>query len=189
MSTELEFADEYARYESEVKRFILSLVPHRPDAEELMQETAQSFWVKCIRAGKTLAASQRARRLTATSCISTPSVARNARDREPSRSIAPFLVLCCRVSCFCNTTNSWATLRRSTRRTDHNRSFRRLWKTNRLPFRRIVEQSVFAGLSGHSVIRSAFWLRPTTKALNRQSLRRLGKLNVKDHNLTLSSET
>lgn len=46
MPTELEFAEEYARYEGEVKRFISSLVPYRPDAEELMQETARILWVK-----------------------------------------------------------------------------------------------------------------------------------------------
>ena len=46
MPTELEFAHEYARYENEVRRFISSLVPYRPDAEELMQETARILWVK-----------------------------------------------------------------------------------------------------------------------------------------------
>jgi RNA polymerase sigma-70 factor (ECF subfamily) len=46
MPTELEFADQYARCENEVQRFISSLVPHRPDAEELMQETARILWVK-----------------------------------------------------------------------------------------------------------------------------------------------
>lgn len=46
MPTELEFVAEYSRWENEVYRFILSLVPHRPDADELMQETAKVLWTK-----------------------------------------------------------------------------------------------------------------------------------------------
>ncbi|WP_182869221.1 sigma factor [Rhodopirellula sp. JC639] len=50
MPTELDFVSEYSRWENEVYRFILSLVPHRPDADELMQETAKTLWTKYFQA-------------------------------------------------------------------------------------------------------------------------------------------
>jgi RNA polymerase sigma-70 factor (ECF subfamily) len=50
MPTELDFVAEYSRWENEVYRFILSLVPHRPDADELIQETAKVLWTKYFEA-------------------------------------------------------------------------------------------------------------------------------------------
>ena len=52
MPTELDFVTEYSKYENEVHRFILSLVPHRPDADELMQETARTLWGKYFKSAE-----------------------------------------------------------------------------------------------------------------------------------------
>ena len=54
MPTELDFVAEYSRCENEVYRFILSLVPHRPDADELMQETAKTLWTKYFQANESI---------------------------------------------------------------------------------------------------------------------------------------
>lgn len=44
--SELDFVSEYAASENDIYRYILTLVPHRPDADELMQETARTLWTK-----------------------------------------------------------------------------------------------------------------------------------------------